>query len=262
VQFGEGTEAWLPTRFLKALRPGDGPDAYERLRASPLPNPVAGDPLPALEELARAIGPLSHVSSTAIGAFSSNARPAAGLFGARDAGNVIDWLVALHGRAIEARVTFTERLPLPPRGDELAPTEWARFGWAHRVRDTFAGAFEGLLLCLHHRSADARRPPGQLVGEAHVARLARCSAAARVVEALRSGAVLAKPAWHQEGSGDAARALGLPNGAMLFSGSGFLGRGVTFFDPAEAYGPFTNEELVGEALAPTANPAPLAARTA
>src|SRR5690242_10754432 len=27
-------------------------------------------------------------------------------------------------------------------------------------------------------------------------------------------------------------------------------RGVTFFDTAEAYGPFINEELVGEALAP------------
>src|SRR5881275_2518056 len=27
-------------------------------------------------------------------------------------------------------------------------------------------------------------------------------------------------------------------------------RGVTFFDTAEAYGPFTNEELVGEALEP------------
>jgi len=27
-------------------------------------------------------------------------------------------------------------------------------------------------------------------------------------------------------------------------------RGVTFFDTAEAYGPFTNEEMVGEALAP------------
>ena len=27
-------------------------------------------------------------------------------------------------------------------------------------------------------------------------------------------------------------------------------KGVTFFDMAEVYGPFTNEELVGEALAP------------
>src|SRR5258708_34539082 len=31
---------------------------------------------------------------------------------------------------------------------------------------------------------------------------------------------------------------------------GALERGVTFFDTAEVYGPFTNEELVGEALAP------------
>jgi aryl-alcohol dehydrogenase-like predicted oxidoreductase len=29
-----------------------------------------------------------------------------------------------------------------------------------------------------------------------------------------------------------------------------LERGVTFFDTAQVYGPFTNEELVGEALAP------------
>jgi aryl-alcohol dehydrogenase-like predicted oxidoreductase len=27
-------------------------------------------------------------------------------------------------------------------------------------------------------------------------------------------------------------------------------RGITFFDPAQVYGPFTNEEVVGEALAP------------
>jgi aryl-alcohol dehydrogenase-like predicted oxidoreductase len=29
-----------------------------------------------------------------------------------------------------------------------------------------------------------------------------------------------------------------------------LERGVTLFDTAEAYGPYTHEELVGEALAP------------
>src|SRR6059036_1410429 len=29
-----------------------------------------------------------------------------------------------------------------------------------------------------------------------------------------------------------------------------IDRGVTFFDTAEVYGPFNNEELVGEALAP------------
>src|ERR1019366_4115582 len=34
---------------------------------------------------------------------------------------------------------------------------------------------------------------------------------------------------------------------------GAADRGVTFFDTAEAYGPFVNEELVGEALAPYRN---------
>ena len=32
-------------------------------------------------------------------------------------------------------------------------------------------------------------------------------------------------------------------------------RGVTFFDTAEVYGPYTNEELLGEALAPFRAPA-------
>ncbi len=31
-------------------------------------------------------------------------------------------------------------------------------------------------------------------------------------------------------------------------------RGVTFFDTAEVYGPFTNEEMVGEALQPVPRP--------
>lgn len=38
---------------------------------------------------------------------------------------------------------------------------------------------------------------------------------------------------------------------------GAVERGVTFFDTAQVYGPFANEELVGEALAPSA-PTPLA----
>jgi aryl-alcohol dehydrogenase-like predicted oxidoreductase len=33
---------------------------------------------------------------------------------------------------------------------------------------------------------------------------------------------------------------------------GAVDRGVTFFDTAQVYGPFTNEELVGEALEPSA----------
>src|SRR6266508_2750534 len=37
---------------------------------------------------------------------------------------------------------------------------------------------------------------------------------------------------------------------MIFLLRTAVDRGITFFDTAEAYGPFTNEELVGEALAP------------
>src|SRR5258705_3719617 len=37
-------------------------------------------------------------------------------------------------------------------------------------------------------------------------------------------------------------------------------RGITFFDTAEVYGPFTNEELVGEALAPFRSPAVIATK--
>ena len=37
---------------------------------------------------------------------------------------------------------------------------------------------------------------------------------------------------------------------MIALSSRAVDRGITFFDTAEVYGPFTNEELVGEALAP------------
>ena len=37
---------------------------------------------------------------------------------------------------------------------------------------------------------------------------------------------------------------------MIFLIRSAVERGITMFDPAEAYGPFVNEELVGEALAP------------
>src|SRR5579871_2497734 len=37
-------------------------------------------------------------------------------------------------------------------------------------------------------------------------------------------------------------------------------RGVTFFDTAEVYGPFTNEALVGEALAPVRNKVAIATK--
>src|ERR1700746_2246826 len=44
------------------------------------------------------------------------------------------------------------------------------------------------------------------------------------------------------------QAVGKQEGISLIRSA--VERGVTFFDTAEGYGPFTNEELVGEALAP------------
>ena len=38
-------------------------------------------------------------------------------------------------------------------------------------------------------------------------------------------------------------------------------RGVTFFDTAEVYGPFVNEQLVGEALAPVRDQVVIATKT-
>ena len=43
-------------------------------------------------------------------------------------------------------------------------------------------------------------------------------------------------------------ALGKPEAVKLIRDA--AERGVTFFDTAEVYGPFTNEEIVGEALRP------------
>ncbi|MGH8446111.1 MAG: aldo/keto reductase [Solimonas sp.] len=46
-------------------------------------------------------------------------------------------------------------------------------------------------------------------------------------------------------------ATGKKEGIELLRGA--VDRGITFFDTAEAYGPFANEELLGEALAPVRN---------
>ena len=46
------------------------------------------------------------------------------------------------------------------------------------------------------------------------------------------------------------RGVALDRGEMIALVRAAVERGVTFFDTAETYGPFTNEELVGEALEP------------
>jgi hypothetical protein len=211
VALDEGTIALLPVRFMKAHTKRD---AYEALRAS-LPSepwPARG-PLEVLEELARAIGPLSHYGS----AGPSNARLAAGVLSAHALDHAVDVLCALYDAAIAARLSFTERLPLEKTGRELSSSEWSRFRWQHAIGDTLEGLFAGLLLVLRHRSADASLPPGALVDPARVARLRRCGKARAIVEAVDAGTVLEKPAWHHAPT----PAIGLPEGAILLSGTGF-----------------------------------------
>ncbi len=48
------------------------------------------------------------------------------------------------------------------------------------------------------------------------------------------------------------RPVGKQEGIALIRAA--VERGVTLFDTAEVYGPYTNEELLGEALAPGARP--------
>jgi len=65
--------------------------------------------------------------------------------------------------------------------------------------------------------------------------------------ALDSGSEIAA---HQHHHGDGVKVIALSVPDAVYAHRTAVERGVTFFDTAEVYGPFLNEELVGEALAP------------
>src|SRR5213594_2221935 len=82
--------------------------------------------------------------------------------------------------------------------------------------------------------ADARSPEGELVKKRKVGK------SGLEVSALGFGCMGMSMSYGP--AGDRQEMVSLLRTAVE--------RGVTFFDTAEVYGPFTNEELVGEALSP------------
>jgi hypothetical protein len=220
VRLDEGSVGWLPQKWMKVTKKVD---AYERLRAPGFDFAAAArEDLPGLlSDLARAIGPLAHVSSCNVGGYSSNARRAAGLLSARPLGEAIALVVDLFEAAKEARLDLTERRALPKSGQEFSATEFARHGFEHSLEGTFTGLFGGLFLLVCHGSARRGVAGRELVKEALLARLSKVPAAESLAAALAQGEVLAAPVWHHYQDGKAARELGLPAGAALMQGTGF-----------------------------------------
>lgn len=232
VQLDEGTVAWIGTRYMTAH---DRVDAYERLRLALPRAPFREGPLLVLEELARAIGPVTSYSP---GPGPSNARVAAGIIAAHPLNDVIRWLVELYDAARATQIQLFEPRPLAASGDELSPMTWGRKRWQHTPCESFEGLLYGLSIVLQHRSAHAARPPVELVDPAAVRDLARCGelkivpgrkpycgerelaqSVEQLVETIERGEILEAPSWGH-GNQDHARALGLPDdGVTLLSGS-------------------------------------------
>lgn len=220
VQLDEGTVAWLPVRWMKVHT---GTDAYERLRAPGFDFAAAAreDLVGLLLDVARAVGPLAHFTSCNAGGYPSNARRAAGLLSARPLGEAIALVAGLHDAAREAGLDLAERRPLPKSDQSFSGTDFARFGFEASFANTFTGLFGGLFLLACHASARRGVPGSALVDGALRDRLSGIAAAEALSAALAREEVLAAPAWHHAPAFDAARELGLPEGALLLQGTGF-----------------------------------------
>lgn len=220
VKLDEGTVAWLPEQWMKALKT---PDAYERLRSSGFDFAAAAreDLLGLLADVARAIGPLNHYVSCNVGGYVSNGRRAAGLLSARPLGEAITLVVDLYDEARKARLDLAEKRPLAKSGQEFSTPELARSGFEYSLQSTFAGLFSGLFLLACHESARRGVAGRDLVDGALRDRLLEAAATPSLTAALTQAEVLAAPAWQHDTTGETARELGLPAGAIVLQGTGF-----------------------------------------
>lgn len=221
VRLDEGSVAWLPSKWMKAIKKTD---AYERLRAESFDVRAAAsaDLLGLWADVARAIGTHEHYSSCNVGGYPSNARRAAGLLSARPFAEAVALVVDLYDEASKSGLDLAEKRPLAKSGQEFSATQLARFGFEDSIENTFTGLFGGLFLLAHHASARRGVAGRDLVNAALRDRLSgphRASTA--LTEALTQGEVLTAPSWNHDKTGDAARDLGLPAGAVVLQGSGF-----------------------------------------
>ncbi|MFS8067004.1 MAG: hypothetical protein ACMG6S_11585, partial [Byssovorax sp.] len=115
---------------------------------------------------------------------------------------------------VGARVHF-EFFSEGGRGEVLALHE------AAPSRATESGLFGGLFLLVCHESARRGVAGRDLVDGALRKRIPETPAAASLTAALTQGEVLAAPTWHHDKTGEAARELGLPAGAVVLQGCGF-----------------------------------------
>lgn len=220
VQLDEGTVAWLPEKWMKVHRKAD---AYERLRAPGFDFAAAAreDLLGLLSDVARAVGPLGHFTSCNAGPYPSNARRAAGLLSARPLAEAVGLVVDLYDAALKAKLDLRETRPLPKSDQDFSRTDFARFKFGQPLESTFTGLFGGLFLLACHESARRGVAGKDLVDGTLVERIQKIPATEALLGALASGEVLAAPEWYYDKTGEAARALGLPEGAVLLQGTGF-----------------------------------------
>ncbi|MCY1054624.1 BRCT domain-containing protein [Nannocystis sp. SCPEA4] len=215
VRLDEGTVAWIPQKWTRALTRSD---AYERLRepGSPL---VVDDLSARFDDLVRAIGPLAHHAGGSIGMLPSNARLAAGLLATRPFADALRQVLDLRDAVVRAGLELTASRPLTQNGDEFDPAELSRFHWSYTLSGVLTGLIGGLQILAHHESARRRVPGRELVPSELSARLAKIDAAAELRERLASAEVLAAPKWDHADSHPAA--LNLPPDEPVLSGTGF-----------------------------------------
>lgn len=216
VQLDEGSIVWLPIQWMKTWT---ARDAYERLR-DPSFEFAAADPGGLLDDLARAIDPLTSHSSTQIAMLPNNARRAAGLLATRSLTEATTIVIELLAAAGRAGIELGKNRGLAPTGDEFSKPEIARNRWRYAPQGIFVGLFGGLVLLAHHESVRRGVPGNALLDAALVERLVKIPAASELHQRCTLAEVLAAPTWGH-GSGDQAAALGLPAGATVLSGTGF-----------------------------------------